>query len=299
MSSDAGPSSAQERLRALAFAFYETFPRVDDGYSRLLGRETHQLHPGDVAGLLAPLFLGRFYLDVDPDSYADTVVYARSDGTAEPVREARLREIVCVALVNLPDPPADAPCRLRLAVADTRALARFGYGANPRRPRWISAVMDDVVCLIEDQPEPEADYVVQWRKSRKPATPSPTKVDATARKAAEREAQTVERETIARRFLAELAPGRHEVPDVWQAYAAATPDGQRLGKHAFNALARDFVLGEPRKVRGVRLWIVPEPAVIAEVADRVARLAWADQRAILARFLVQQRYATAARKAAA
>ncbi|MFE9691751.1 hypothetical protein [Micromonospora sp. NPDC005806] len=163
MSADAGPSSAQECLRALVFAFYETFPRVDDGYSRLLGRETHQLHPGDVAGLLAPLFLGRFFLDTDPDSYADTVVRVRLDGTAEPVREARLREIVSVALANLPDPPADAPRRLRLAVADTRALARFGYGSNPRRPRWISAVVDNVVCLIEDQPEPDTDYIVQWR----------------------------------------------------------------------------------------------------------------------------------------
>lgn len=73
----------------------------------------------------------------------------------------------------------------------------------------------------------------------------------------------------------------------------ATPEGDRLGKHAFNALARD-VLGETRKIRGVRLWTVPEPAVIAEVTERVARLEWEDQRAILLRIVRRERLAAAA-----
>ncbi|MCO1616773.1 hypothetical protein M8C11_18835 [Micromonospora sp. CPM1] len=293
MSSDAGPSSASERLAALALAYYATDPRVEGGYSRLLGRETYELDRIAVARVLAPLFFGRYYVEEDPTTYAETVVRLRRGDltTAEPVRAPEVRALICTVLANLPDPPADASRLLRHAVEDTRALARLGFGKRPRLAFWVRDVLDEIVACIDDEPRPETPYVVEWRKPRKPATPPPDKVDEAARKAAERDAQA---DASARRFLGALAPGRHEVPAVWTAYAAATPEGDRLGKHAFMALAR-HLLGEPRKIRGARLWVVPEPAVLAEVTERVARLAWADQRVILARFLVQQR---TARKAA-
>ncbi|MEU9740929.1 hypothetical protein AB0E12_17285 [Micromonospora chersina] len=242
-----------------------------------------------MADAIAPLLLGRFYLD--PDTYAPIVVRVDPDdpSVAEPYGEPRLRDLVCRILADLPDPPASASRRLRQAVVDTRALARFGLGERPKRPRWVALVIDDLVEQIEDQPDPATPYRVQWRKPRKVASLAPSKVEAAAAKATAAAELAAKVDAGARAFVESLAPGRHPVPDVWRAYADATPTGERLGKHAFNALAREL-LGEPRKVHGVRLWSVPEPAVLDELADRVAALAWADERPNLLR-LVEQKHA--------
>ncbi|GAB3853782.1 hypothetical protein GCM10029963_45640 [Micromonospora andamanensis] len=127
------------------------------------------------------------------------------------------------------------------------------------RVRWIGDVVADIVELLEDLDDFTGEVAwPNWRAKRtpKPAapTPDPAAIEATARA-----------------YLATLSPGRHPVAATWAGYQSATPPADRLGKHAFLALARD-ALGEPRKIRGVRLWAVPEPVVTAEVSVTVTEL---------------------------
>lgn len=273
-------------LRAAALVYYESNPYVEDGYSRLLGGETCELDANDVSDLLEPLFEDRYRLAYD-DEWRRVVIRTRLDDpdTADPVPRHELTAVVCWLLTELPDPPRGASPRLREAVATARELARLAMPRNPRRGqgpprgarvRWVGDVVSNVLESLEDLPDfaGEVDWP-DWRAMRKPKPAAAPKPDPAAI------------ESAARAFVAALSPGRHPVPETWAAYVDATPPDARLGKHAFLALARDL-LGEPRKIRGVRLWVVPEPAVLAEVTERVARLAWDDQRAYLVAYLTRR-----------
>ncbi|MEU8152698.1 hypothetical protein AB0B94_03415 [Micromonospora sp. NPDC048986] len=274
-------------LRARALAFYEADPYIEDGYSRLLGRETCELVANDASSLLEPLFEQRHRLVYD-DEWRRVVVRIRRDtpDLADPVPRHELTALVCRLLTELPDPPRGSCPRLGEAVATARDLARLAMPRNPRngqgpprgsRVRWVGNVVSNVLESLDDLPDFRGEVAwPNWRAKRKP-TPKPVaapKPDPAAT------------ESAARAFMAALAPGRQPVAATWTAYTDVTPSAERLGKHAFMALARD-VLGDPRKIRGERLWVVPEPAVIAEVTERVARLAWEEQRAYLVDFLTR------------
>ncbi|GII22173.1 hypothetical protein [Planosporangium mesophilum] len=284
MSTDDGSSSRAARLAALARNFYETGPFVDEGYSRLLDRETCQLDAGRVADVITPLFEQRYRIDYDGEGRSIVIRQCENEPhRAEQVPRHEFVALVCELLIALPDPSYHARPRLHRAVQDTRALARYAMPRPPRegngRPRmrrvkFVTDVVDNLICALEDLPD------LPMRLGPRPRrNPAPKPVQAPKPDSAALEATACE-------FLTALAPVRHPVPDVWTAYKAAIPEAERIGKHRLLALARD-TLGEPRKVRGVRFWQVPEPVVLAEVADRVARLAWEEQRAILLRLIAQ------------
>ncbi len=287
------PPTVEDRLRAAALVLYETDPLVDEGFSRILGRETYEISADHLAALLEPFFVLRHRLAWD--DYGRRVVVRVRPGephVADPVTRPELTALVCQLLTRLPDPPRTARLRLREAVKDVRELAREATPRRPRngqgrprgaRSRLVGDVVSNVLEALDDVPE----FRGRVERPGRPAKPRPP---APKPEAAPDPAHL---EATARRFLAELVPGRHPVAETWAAYAEATPAADRLGKHAFGALARD-VLGEPRKIRGVRLWTVPEPAVIAEVAERVARLTWEEQRPILLRIVQRQAERTAA-----
>ncbi|MFI7203980.1 hypothetical protein [Micromonospora aurantiaca (nom. illeg.)] len=295
------PPRADRRAAALAAfrdrarEFYDRDPLVEDGFSRILDRDTYWLDAGDVSDLLGPCFEERHRLAYDDEGRRVVVRVRRDDpAVADAVPRHELTARVCRLLAELPDPPRGPSRRgLREAVESIRELARLATPRPPRngqgrprgaRVRWVADVVSNILDSLDDFPDFRGDVArPNWRATRttKPKPTAAPKPDPAAI------------EETARAFVAALAPGRHPVPEVWTAYTDATPPTERLGKHAFNALARD-VLGEPRKIRGVRLWTVPEPAVIAEVAERVARLAWEEQRAILLRIVRREPLAAAA-----
>ncbi|MFE9956178.1 hypothetical protein [Micromonospora sp. NPDC005299] len=149
------------------------------------------------------------------------------------------------------------------------------------------------------------------RKERTGPPPTATERQRIARD--RRKAREVESaEHWLRLWLADAAPGRYDArelhaqavdalgefvewyeddPDGWAEEAA--DDGSPAvpvvpGVKAFYAVA-DRLVGPRSRTAAGYAYTVPKPAVIAEVTDRVARLAWKDTRPILARALVQLR----------
>ncbi|MGW3604296.1 hypothetical protein [Micromonospora sp. NPDC005161] len=271
-----------EQLVPLAREFYARRPYVDEGYSYLLGgRETAQLDANAVSTyLVEPLILPAFFLAEDDDLGQARIARRRIDEPhyADPISRAEFFALVCDLLAALPDPPA-ASRLLAQAVADARAIAAFGCSGRPRRKvaKWVGHIVDNVLCAMEDEGEPD-DVEVMWPATMRAAEANAKRADTIAARHAAKAAAVEQADAAAREFVAALSPGRHEVPQVWAGYVAATPAAERLGKHAFFALAREQ-LGDPRKVRGVRCWTVPAPAAaVDELLDRVAAQVWADRR---------------------
>ncbi|SCE84210.1 hypothetical protein GA0074695_1535 [Micromonospora viridifaciens] len=282
---------------------YEKAPYVDCSYSRILGREVHEIDANEISDVLEPLFSKRYRLAWD-DYGRQIVVRLRTDvpDVADPVTRPELTGLVCDLLMLLPDPPCSASFLLREAIKDVRELAREAKPRKPRsgqgpprgaRSRIVGHIVSNIFEALDDLPE----FRGRIERPNRPAKPRPPAPKPEPKPEPKPDPAVIE--AAARRFLTELTPGRHPVPATWAAYAEATPLNARLGKHAFMALARDL-LDKPRKVRGVRFWLVPEPApeVIAETAERVARLTWEEQRPILWR-VVQRRAARRAERTAA
>ncbi|MEU8431290.1 hypothetical protein [Micromonospora sp. NPDC048887] len=249
-------------LAPLAARFYARRPYVDEGHSYLLGRQTAALDPSSVAAhIIEPLVLLVCFFAEDDDLGQRRIVARRVGDKhhADPISRADFEAMICDLLAALPDPPTSSGL-LAQAVADTRSIAAFGCSGRPRRKvaKWIARVVDNVLCAMEDEDEP-ADVEVIWRASLRSAEANAKRADTLAARRAAKVAAAEQAADHARAFVAALAPGRHEVPAVWAAYCAATSTAERLGKHAFLALGREL-LGDPRKVRGARLWHVPEAA---------------------------------------
>ncbi|WP_158610134.1 hypothetical protein [Micromonospora globbae] len=281
MSSDAGQSSTGaalvRRLALFAHDFYAERPRIFEWSSWLLARDTLAFSPERVAGrVIEPVLLPVYFVADDPDLGVTRIARRRDDDphTADPIRRPDFDATVCDLLAALPDPPAHLGPQLAQAVADTRAIARFGRSGAPRRKvaNWCRRVADEVRYALDDEGTPD-DVEVIWRETlNAPEAVAKRAATVAARRAGKVAAQAAAEEA-ARRFLLALPPGRHPMPEVWRAYDAAADAKARVGKHRLFALGREL-FGDPVTVRGVRLWNVPAApsTVLAELLARTEEM---------------------------
>ncbi|MGR6316498.1 hypothetical protein Q2K19_10565 [Micromonospora soli] len=307
-STEAATTRPDDALAALRDG--RRYPRPADRPRRL------RLDSGLTLELPAPRILARVWalptLAAAADVYASRAAILRRPhgATADPrpVDFRRLVDELRAELAALPErEDAGRP------YSDLRIYVRHGD------PSQVVGYLLDVVKaarVVAPRWRPPA-----VRKERTGPPPTATERQRIARY--RRKAREVESaEHWLRLWLADATPGRYDArelhaqavdalgefvewyeddPDGWAEEAA--DDGSPAvpvvpGVKAFYAVA-DRLLGPRSRTAAGYAYAVPEPAVVAEVADRVARLAWADQRVILARFLARQHAPTAERNAAA
>ncbi|MFF4938781.1 hypothetical protein [Micromonospora sp. NPDC000729] len=296
---DVPPPSPADQLSALARAFYASRPPLaEESFSRLPGFYGARVQPFRAAALgraLAPLFarrhVQRAHLVNGMDERRTLARRRREDPSkADYVSSEDFVALVADVVCNMPAPPRSASNGVVGAARHSRRLAEHGT-----RSPWVREVaravaaelpaMADLGVTLYRDGKPEAG---RWSAERR------AEYDRTreGRRPPAPEALAIA-EAWCTDWRDRVGPGAYKTSAVYTSYVAEVPEDDQVTRPRFHPVAVS-VLGEPVRRSAGRFYVFPEPAVIAEVAERVARLAWEDQRAILLRIVRREHLAAAA-----